>query len=324
MIAGWGLAVVWIACVCSLFAAAWWFYRARQLTRRAEVAEKANRAKSRLLAAASHDLLQPLHAARLFNSTLRSRAVADDHVRLLSGRVEKSLLAAEEVLEGLLDIARLDTGAFQPIEGIFDVGELLESLHEQFAPLARQRGIRFEVMPTSALGYSDQRLIRRILQNLIGNALRYTKSGRVLIGVRRRNAGAALELQVCDTGPGIAPEHHETIFEEFQRLSQASPWGEQGLGLGLSICRRIAEALDARLTLRSKVSRGSVFGVVIERETLRHQHDLRSIARAELVHDGPHVSLHGGFGDVELKPNLLVLKTRAQHDEHAKLLRSEA
>ncbi len=248
--------------------------------------------------AASHDLLQPLHAARLFNSTLRSRAVADDHVRLLSGRVEKSLLAAEEVLEGLLDIARLDTGAFQPIEGIFDVGELLESKHEQFAPLARQRGIRFEVMPTSALGYSDQRLIRRILQNLIGNALRYTKSGRVLIGVRCRNAGAALELQVCDTGPGIAPEHHETIFEEFQRLSAGRRRGaSRGSGRGSRSAGRIAEALDARLTPRFKVSRGSVFGVVIERvDAAPSARPVLGLLAPNLSGDGPHVSLHGGFG----------------------------
>ncbi len=156
----------------------------------------------------------------------------------MSGRVEKSLDAAQDLLEGLLDIARLDTGSLHAVNATFSVGELLASLHEQFAPLARQRGICFEIVPTQAVGYSDQRLVRRILQNFISNALRYTRSGRVVMGVRRRENGCALELQVWDTGPGIPPEDRESIFDEYRRLARLSPWGEQG---SVSGCRSAGE-----------------------------------------------------------------------------------
>lgn len=240
--------------------------RTRQLAEATALAEKANLGKTRFLAAASHDLLQPLNAARLFNAALRGHAGQLQHpqVEQLADRVENSLHAAEELLDGLLDISRLDSGAIQPEPGDFSAGALLDSLKEQFAPVAAQRNLELRVHATRVQVYTDQRMLRRVLQNLIGNALRYTRSGRVVVGVRRR-AGKQVEFQVLDTGPGIAAESQSAIFEEFRRLDQHSPWGEHGLGLGLSICDRIAHILQTRLTLRSIPGKGSAFAIRVAR-----------------------------------------------------------
>jgi signal transduction histidine kinase len=242
--------------------------RTRQLAEATAVAEKANYGKTRFLAAASHDLLQPLNAARLFNAALRGQAgqLQNPQIEQLADRVENSLHAAEELLDGLLDISRLDSGAIQPERSNFSAGALLDSLKEQFAPVAAQRNLELRVHTTRVQVYSDQRMVRRVLQNLIGNALRYTRSGRVMVGVRRRRGGE-VEFQVIDTGPGIAAESQSVIFEEFRRLDQQSPWGERGLGLGLSICDRIAGILQTRLTLRSVPGKGSAFSVCVPRGT---------------------------------------------------------
>jgi Na+/proline symporter/signal transduction histidine kinase/ActR/RegA family two-component response regulator len=239
--------------------------RTRQLAAAVAQAEQANESKTRFVMAASHDLLQPLGAARLFNAALRSRADADEHLRGLAERVDNSLAAAGELLEDLLDISRLDAGGVRAEVTEFDVTQLLQSLQEQFAPVAAQRGITLSIVKTRLRVRSDHRLLRRVLQNFIGNALRYTETGCVLIGARRRADGQQVELQVVDTGPGIPLENQRAIFEEFRRLAQPSPWGEKGLGLGLSICERIAAILEAKLTLRSDPRHGSVFGIVVAR-----------------------------------------------------------
>jgi CheY-like chemotaxis protein len=232
-------------------------------------AELANQSKTRFVMAASHDLLQPLGAARLFNAALRGRA-PDTDLRGLADRVDNSLAAAGELLEDLLDISRLDAGGVRAEMTVFDVMELLKSLQEQFAPVAAQRGITLVIAPTKLRVRSDHRLLRRVLQNFIANALRYTPTGRVLLGTRRR-AGGMVELQVIDTGPGIPEENRRAIFEEFRRLDQPSPWGEKGLGLGLSICERIADILGSRLTLRSEPGRGSTFSIHVPRAAGRAQ-----------------------------------------------------
>ncbi|MES1263993.1 MAG: PAS-domain containing protein, partial [Peristeroidobacter soli] len=238
--------------------------RTRQLAAAVAQAEQANQSKTRFVVAASHDLLQPLGAARLFNAALRSRAGQDSDLRGLADSVDNSLSAAGELLEGLLDISRLDAGGVRAEISEFGVGDLLNSLLEQFAPVAASRGIRLVCVPTRLRVRSDTRLLRRVLQNLIGNALRYTQSGSVVLGVRRR-AGGIVELQVIDTGPGISPENRSAIFEEFRRLDEPSPWGEKGLGLGLSICERIAAILDSTLTLESTPGHGSIFGIRVPR-----------------------------------------------------------
>lgn len=227
-------------------------------------AEAANLSKTRFVAAASHDLLQPLNAARLFSSALRTRPGLDAEAGQLAERVDTSLRAAEELLDGLLDISRLDSGALRAEVAPFAAQELLDAMAEQFAPLAASRGLALRVHRCSAWVRSDRRLLRRVLQNLLSNALRYTASGRVVLGCRRR-ADAQLEFVVADTGPGIAAEHRRIVFEEFQRLDHHSPWGEKGLGLGLSICERIARLLGHALTLHSEPGRGARFGLRVPR-----------------------------------------------------------
>jgi PAS domain S-box-containing protein len=226
-------------------------------------AEAANASKTRFLAAASHDLLQPLNAARLFTSALRQQPALDDEARQLAERIDAAFRAAEDLLDALLDTSRLDTGSYQPEVGDFALAELFESLQSQFAVLAEQRGLRLRVAPTRLAVRSDPQLLRRVLQNFLSNALRYTQRGRVLLGARR--AGDEVRIEVWDTGPGIAAEQRARIFGEFQRLEQPSPWGEKGLGLGLSICDRIATMLQHRLDLHSRPGHGSCFAVIVPR-----------------------------------------------------------
>jgi len=239
--------------------------RTEQLAHATTQAQQANLSKTRFVAAASHDLLQPLNAARLFNAALRGRTEQDAELQKLVERVDNSLHAAEELLDALLDISRLDAGAIKPEPADLAAASLLDSISEQFAPLALQRGIDFRVQPTALRVHTDPRMLRRVLQNFVANALRYTRSGGVVIGCRPRAAGAEVEFQVFDTGPGIPLASQRVIYEEFHRLDQTSPWGEKGLGLGLSICDRIARSLEATLTLQSVPGRGSAFGIRVAR-----------------------------------------------------------
>ncbi|MFC7302203.1 PAS domain-containing hybrid sensor histidine kinase/response regulator [Cognatiluteimonas weifangensis] len=233
--------------------------RVEQRTREAEAAQQS---KARFLAAVSHDVLQPLNAARLFASALRESRV-DSEQSHLAERVDTSLRAAEELLDGLLDISRLDAGALQPQVGDFDAGELLRELVTQYAPTAADRGLRLRVrLSREPLPlHSDRRLLRRALQNFLANALRYTRSGGVLLAARAR--GDTVALQVWDTGPGIAAHHLDQIFDEFRRFEQPDGSDERGLGLGLSICQRIARTLDHPLTVRSRVGHGSMFAITV-------------------------------------------------------------
>jgi signal transduction histidine kinase/ActR/RegA family two-component response regulator len=222
------------------------------------LAEEANATKTRFVAAASHDLLQPLNAARLFASALEERS-PDPAVLEIAGRIDSSMRAAEEVLDDMLDMARLESGAMRTEIIDFPMAETFADLERQFAPLAARRGLRLRVTRPQCHVRSDRVLLRRILQNLISNALRYTRAGGVLVGCQRR--GAFVELCVWDTGPGIPEALQRAIFEEFRRLDGFSPWGERGLGLGLSICDRIARLLGHELSLRSRPGHGSVFKV---------------------------------------------------------------
>jgi len=226
-------------------------------------AEAANIGKTRFVAAASHDLLQPLNAARLFAAALESRVAAQPELLELATRIDGSMRAAEELLKDLLDVAQLDIGGMRPDVSTFSIAELLDDLRRQYAPLALSRCLRLEVSGCRESVRSDRALLRRILQNYLSNALRYCKRGGVLIGCRRR--GAELEICVYDTGPGIAPHQREHLYIEFSRLEQGSPWGETGLGLGLSICDRLARLLNHELTLKSQPGHGSVFGVRVPR-----------------------------------------------------------
>jgi signal transduction histidine kinase len=226
-------------------------------------AEAANVSKTRFLAAASHDLLQPLNAARLFTSALRHHPGLDSEATQLAERIDASFRAAEDLLDALLDTSRLDTGSYRPDVGPFALADLFDSLQAQFAVIAEQRGLRLRAIPTRLVVHSDPQLLRRVLQNFTANALRYTEHGGVVLGARR--VGNDVRIGVWDSGPGIAAEQRARIFDEFQRLDQPSPWGEKGLGLGLSICDRIAQILGHRLTLDSSVGHGSCFSIHVPR-----------------------------------------------------------
>jgi Na+/proline symporter/CheY-like chemotaxis protein len=227
------------------------------LTRAKGAADEANASKTQFLAAASHDILQPLNAARLYATSLVER----DRLRSeaeLAENVDASLDAVEEILTALLDISRLDTGAMKPQLSSFRIDEMLRQLAREFEPVAAEKGLRLKFVPSSLAVRSDRRLMRRLLQNLISNAIKYTPSGSVLIGARRR--GGKLVLQVLDTGLGIPQSKQRIVFREFQRLDQGAKVA-RGLGLGLSIVERIARVLDHRLELKSEPGRGTQFSV---------------------------------------------------------------
>jgi PAS domain S-box-containing protein len=235
----------------------------QRVAERSQVAEAAQQSKTRFLAAISHDVLQPLNAARLFASALRDSLSDAGEPRHLAERVDASLRAAEELLDGLLDVSRLDAGRLHPTIADFDAAVLVRELAAQYTPIAAGRGLRLHVHARAAWVRSDRRLLRRVLQNFMANALRYTRSGRIVLALRVR--GERVELQVWDTGPGI-PEHHmQQIFDEFHRYQQPFDWGEQGLGLGLSICQRISRLLGHALDARSQAGRGSMFSITLPR-----------------------------------------------------------
>jgi len=224
--------------------------RTRELAAASAEAQAANEAKSRFLAAVTHDLMQPVHAAQLFAHSLAERGGDAATVRHLNG----ALTATEGLLAGLLDIARLESGRLHPQVRAFALAEVLDPLAAEFGAIALDRGVRLDVVGTRAWVHSDPALLRRVLQNFLSNALRHAEHGRVLLGVRR--SGQSLRVEVWDTGPGIAVEERQLIFQEFRRGSSASG---QGLGLGLSIAQRMAGLLGHPLGLRSWPGRGSVF-----------------------------------------------------------------
>jgi Na+/proline symporter/signal transduction histidine kinase len=233
------------------------------LRRAKSVAEDANLGKTRFLAAASHDLLQPLNAARLYVSTLLERQSRQATADLeLVRKVDASLRLVEDLLGTLLDISRLDAGALTPERREFPLGELFDSLRVEFAPLAERKGLDLRIMPTALVVDSDRHLLHRVMQNLLSNALRYTLSGKVLMGVRR--SGIELVIDVSDTGSGIPLEYQGRVFQEFQRFAPG-PGTEHGLGLGLSIVDRISRILDHPVRFRSQPGRGTTFSVRVPR-----------------------------------------------------------
>jgi signal transduction histidine kinase/CheY-like chemotaxis protein len=229
-------------------------------------AEDANASKTRFLAAAAHDLLQPLNATKLFAALLNEhRADMPEEQRTLVERVESGLVAVEDLLSALLDISRLDTTASapEPKLEVFPVSRMFDALSTQFATAFADDGLELRFAETRLCVRSDPALLRRILQNFVSNARRYTKSGGVLVGCRRRMGSVV--VQVIDTGTGIADEDQRAVFEEFRRLSDADKQATRGLGLGLAIVERIARLLDHPVYLRSKLGKGSCFEVVVPR-----------------------------------------------------------
>ena len=223
-------------------------------------AEAANISKTKFLAAASHDILQPLNAARLYVTSLIERGGQDD--RRLVDNIDASLEAVEEILGALLDMSRLDTGAMRPEFANFRINEMLRQIELEFSPLAAAKGLELTFMPCALVVRSDRRLLRRLIQNLVSNAIKYTPEGRVLVGCRRR--GKDLRIDVYDTGVGIPESKWRDIFVEFRRLDQGARIA-RGLGLGLSIVERVARVLDSKIELKSETGRGSHFAVTVPR-----------------------------------------------------------
>ena len=252
-------------------------------------ADAANISKTKFLAAASHDILQPLNAARLYVTSLIERGGKDD--RRLIDNIDASLEAVEEILGALLDMSRLDTGALRPEFANFRVDELFRQIELEFSPLATSKGLTLTFVPCALVIRSDRRLLRRLIQNLVSNAIKYTPQGSVLVGCRRR--GDDLRIDVYDTGVGIPQSKWRDIFIEFHRLDQGARIA-RGLGLGLSIVERVARVLDCKIELESETDRGSHFSVTVRaigpnahriahagerahrpRPTRRHRHALR-------------------------------------------------
>jgi signal transduction histidine kinase len=222
-------------------------------------AEDANISKTRFLAAASHDILQPLNAARLYVTSLVERQNGGEDSRLVEN-IDDSLEAIEEILGALLDISRLDAGAMTPSITSFNIGDLMRSLEIEFAPSARAKGLELTFVPCSLPVESDRSLLRRLLQNFISNAIKYTPHGRVLVGCRRD--GQTLKICVYDTGVGIPIIKRGEIFKEFHRLEQGARIA-RGLGLGLSIVERLARVLNHRIAINANPGGGSVFSVTV-------------------------------------------------------------
>ncbi|TPE52150.1 hybrid sensor histidine kinase/response regulator [Amaricoccus solimangrovi] len=258
--------------------------RTRELEAARDEAERANASKSRFVASSSHDLLQPLNAAKLFVSSL-THTELDAEQRGIADRIRSAFESVETILGALLDISNLDIGKASTEVTVMPVAPLLRSIDQEFQGLARERGLELRVIPCSLWVESDPAYLRRILQNLVVNALRYTKQGKVVVGAVRR--GDRLRFLICDTGPGIPPDRRAEIFDEFVRLEH-SPGTPQGMGLGLAIVERACALLDHPLSLDSEVGRGTRFGVsvpVAEPATAAEEDEERGNHRGPLLDD---------------------------------------
>ncbi|HWJ89010.1 MAG TPA: hybrid sensor histidine kinase/response regulator [Pelagibacterium sp.] len=252
-------------------------------------ADEANHEKTRFLAAASHDLLQPLNAARLYTSTLYERTRGTPAADLASS-IDASLNAVEEIMSTLLDISRMDSGALKVTRTVIDILDLLKKIEIEFQPLASEKSIDLRVVGASFMVRSDRMLLARVIQNLVSNAIKYTRpGGRVLVGCRRH--GGTVRLDVIDTGIGIDHHQHEVIFAEFSRLEQGARIAP-GLGLGLSIVQRILTALDHPMEIESVVGKGSRFSITVPLVSAAAPApvaDEAAISRTAAQFDGLHV-----------------------------------
>lgn len=233
--------------------------RTHDLAQAKQEAERANRYKTRFVASAVHDLLQPLNAARIFASLLPAY-LHDDAGRQLAQRVDKSLASQDAILTSLLDISRMESGQLEVHVRDFALNSLLEVVHNNFALQAEHEGLSLRCIPSRLVVRSDEALLRRILQNFVSNAIRYTRKGRIVVGCRRQ--GDHVRIEVHDQGPGIPPGLQREIFEEFRRLDEGHA-DDRGTGLGLAIVERLGKLLGHEIGLRSTLGKGSIFWVSV-------------------------------------------------------------
>ncbi len=229
-----------------------------QLADKKEALEQAAVVKTRFLAAASHDLRQPVHAMGLFLESLRNLVSGIDAGKLLQ-RIDEVTLNLRRMLDAMLDISRLDAQVVEVKRTDFSLGEMFDRLRDEYAPLAEQKGLRFHCAGPRAVVNSDPALLERILRNLLSNAIKYTCKGGILLGCRRHHG--LVRVQVYDTGPGIPAHQLDEIFLEFTQLQNAERNLKKGLGLGLSITKRLGHLLQHKITVRSCPGKGSTFSV---------------------------------------------------------------
>ena len=225
-------------------------------------AERANVSKTSFLAAASHDLNQPLNAARLFLGALAQELPPGRGPEIIQ-RIDAALDTMDHLLTALMDISKLDAGFLQADIADFELGPLLAALAAEFEPQAAAIGLKLRLVPTRAVLRTDRHLLERVLRNLIGNAIRYTKTGKILIGCRHRDN--TLRIDVIDTGIGIPKDKFQTIFQEFHQLGNNPRRSEKGVGLGLAIVERVANLLRAPVEIDSDLERGSRFSITLQR-----------------------------------------------------------
>ena len=235
--------------------------RTRELEQAKQLADQANASKTRFLAAAGHDILQPLNAARLYSATLKERVERDDNSQL-ADNISRSLGSVEEILGAVLAISRLDSPKVEVSVSNFALREITEQLQLEFDPIAKAEGLELRFVHSSSWVKSDKALLRRMLQNLISNALKFTREGKVLVGCRKR--GDTLSLEVHDTGIGMDKEQQKRIFTEFTRLNDMAVEAP-GLGLGLSIVDRTAKLLDHEVEVVSSKHKGTVFRIEVSK-----------------------------------------------------------
>jgi signal transduction histidine kinase/CheY-like chemotaxis protein len=232
----------------------------RKVEERTQELELANQAKSRLFAAASHDLRQPMHALGLFIAQLRDKVASPDTLEIVE-HAQASIEALGNLFDAMLDISKLDAGVLKPNLEDFPISVLLQRMENDFTPVASKKGLALRIVPSRLRVRSDPVLLERILRNLIANAVRYTSRGGVLLGCRRR--GPHVRIEVRDSGSGIPKEQQQEIFQEFYQLANPERDRGKGLGLGLAIVQRLAALLQYRIELISAPGKGSVFAVEV-------------------------------------------------------------
>ncbi|HEY4140190.1 MAG TPA: hybrid sensor histidine kinase/response regulator [Pseudolabrys sp.] len=225
-----------------------------------ENAEEANKAKSRFLAAASHDLRQPVHALEMFVGALRLQNMAPESSQLV-GQIQNSVDSLEGLFNSILDVSRLDAGLVEVRARSFAIAPLIERICADERAAAAGRDIELRLVPCSAIVRTDPVLLERVLRNLVSNAVRHTERGRVLVGCRPR--GRRLSIEVKDTGPGIVESERELIFQEFYQIANPERDRKQGLGLGLAIVRRLCGVLKTPLSFDTAPGKGSTFRVSV-------------------------------------------------------------
>ncbi|WP_269520605.1 PAS domain-containing hybrid sensor histidine kinase/response regulator [Alteromonas sp. BMJM2] len=291
--------------------------RTKELQLAKQQADAANESKTKFLAAAGHDLMQPFNAATLFASMLEKKT-KNSELSDLSEGVVNSLNNAQTLLSMLLDMTKLDTGVLKPDKATFAIDDVLSSLVAEFSLIASQRGISLKYVKTKCYTHTDKHLFRRVIQNLLSNAIRYTQDGSVLVGVRKckSNNKAALNVCVYDTGPGIEPHQQEEIFGEFNQLE--NPNSSQGIGLGLTIVDRICKLLGHSVSLKSALHKGSCFAINVPKCAYT-SHNKRKVDRQGILSfndEEPNITTAGIPNDAqsrtpkEDKHSLFLVNTR--------------